>query len=82
MTTEQLKLALGRKPFQPFTVHLADSTDVTVRHPEMAWLTQGGRTLFVNTQGEDVDIVDLLLVTRLSFGTNGHGKQRSTRKKH
>ncbi len=75
MTTEQLRAAHKAQPFKPFTVHLADGSSVDVPHPEMLLQTQGGRTIFVNTGGENVSIIDLLLVTRLTFG-NGRSKRR------
>jgi hypothetical protein len=82
MTTEQFQSAMKARPFKPFTIHVADQHVVTVRHPELAWQTEGGRTIFVNTGGESVEIIDLLLVTRLSFdGPNGSEPKRGRRKK-
>jgi hypothetical protein len=75
MTTEQLKAAHEATPFKPFRLHLADGTSIGVDHPELLWRTQGGRTVFVNSGGEDVTIIDLLLVTKITFG-NGHSKRR------
>lgn len=66
MTTEQLKNAHEAKPFRPFTIHLADGTTLEVPHPELLWRTPSGRTIFVSKGGEDVAIVDLLLVTQLT----------------
>ena len=67
MTTEQIKTVHEARPFRPFTIHLADGTSVAVSHPELMLRTQGGRTVFVNTSGEDVAIIDLLLVTKLTL---------------
>jgi hypothetical protein len=75
MTIEQLRAAHRAQPFRPFTIHLADGTSVDVPHPELLFQTQGGRTIFVNTGGEDVSIIDLLLVTKLTFG-NGRSRGR------
>ena len=75
MTSEQLRAVHEAKPFKPFTVHMADGTSVAVGHPELLWRTQGGRTIFINTAGEDVTIIDLLLVTKITFG-NGDAKRR------
>jgi hypothetical protein len=78
MMSEQLRAvrkAQPFKPFKPFTIHLADGTSVDVRHPELLLQTQGGRTIFVNTAGEDVAIIDLLLVTKITF-SNGQSKGR------
>ena len=76
MTIEQLDAVHKAKPFHPFVVHLADGTSIAVRHPELLWRTQGGRTIFINTGGEEVSIVDLLLVTRIAVA-NG-SKLRGT----
>jgi hypothetical protein len=75
MTAEQLRTAHQTRPFRPFTIHMADGTSVDVPHPELLWQTQGGRTIFVNTGGEHVSIIDLLLVTKLTFG-NGRPRRR------
>jgi hypothetical protein len=75
MTTEQIKAVHEAKPFRAFTIHLADGTSLEVPHPELFWRTQGGRTVFVNTGGDDVAIVNLLLVTKISLG-NGETKRR------
>ena len=75
MTAEQLRAVHDARPFKPFTIYLADGTSVAVAHPELLWRTQGGRTIFVNTGGEDVTIIDLLLVTKITFG-NGRSRGR------
>ncbi len=68
------------RPFRPFYIHTADGVEFEVRHPEMAWQTEGGRTVFVNTGGESVQIIDLLLVTRLSYA-NGSKRRARTRRR-
>ncbi len=71
MTIEQLRLAHRTRPFKPFRLHLADGTSVAVRHPEMMASSEAGRTVVVNTQGDEFAIIDLLLVTKITFGGNG-----------
>lgn len=75
MTTEQLSTLHSARPFRPFTIHLADGSSVAVKHPEFLWRTPGGRTVFVSQGGEDVTIIDLLLVTKLVTG-NGRKQPR------
>ena len=75
MTTDQLRTVHEARPFKPFHIHMADGTSIGVDHPELLWRTQGGRTIFVNTGGKSVTIIDLLLVTKITFG-NGHSKRR------
>jgi len=76
MTTEKLRDLLHAQPFKPFTIHLAEGTVIPVRHPEFVLVTQGGRTAYVHTgRGEEVKIIDLLLVTHLT--TNGADSKRT-----
>jgi hypothetical protein len=75
MTTEQLDAVHRAQPFKPFTIHLADGTKHTVTHPELMWRTRGGRTIFINSGGERVAIIDLLLVTKITHG-NGATRRR------
>ena len=75
MTSEQVRTLHRAQPFKPFTIHLADGTSVRVPHPELLLQTQGGRTIFVNTGGEEVSIIDLLLVTKIVVD-NGETKRR------
>ena len=52
-------------PFVPFTVHVADGKSFEIRHPDFAALTQGGRLLFVSTEGDSFELIDVFLITRL-----------------
>lgn len=76
MTGEQLRAVHQARPFRPFTIHLADGSSVPVSHPELLWRTQGGRTIFVNTEGEAVTIIDLLLVTKITLGNPPQADRR------
>ena len=51
---------LHSAPFAPFTIHVAEGRSLKTRHPDFATLTQGGRLLFVNTGGDDFEIIDLV----------------------
>lgn len=65
MTIEQLRNALQARPFQPFTIHLADGRYFPVPHPDFLSHSPGGRTIIVYHGGEAFSIIDLLLVTEL-----------------
>jgi uncharacterized protein YhfF len=67
MTIEQIRTLHRAKAFKPFTVHTVDGTSVEVTHPENMLQSQGRRTIIVNLQGEEMAIIDLLLVTKVSF---------------
>ena len=61
---EELKRMMKAQPFIPFTVVLCDGTHITVKHPEMAWLTK--HWLYVTTDGgETTEHLYLLHVTRI-----------------
>ena len=70
MTIEKFDGFLKRRPFVPFTIHVADDKSFEVKGPEFASRTQAGRTIFVSTGGETTEWIDLLLVTRISSGMN------------
>ena len=44
MTAEQLREFVKRKPFEPFTIHLADGASFKVTHPESLVLPEGWST--------------------------------------
>ena len=72
MTTEQLKKVHDARPFRPFRVHLADGRAFQVRHPEMLAYSPTGRTFVVYSgRGDEMEIIDLLLVTSIETGRNG-----------
>jgi hypothetical protein len=76
MTVEQLDAVHKAQPFKPFTVHVADGSKHRVVSPEFLWRTPGGRTVVVSKGGEEVAIIDLLLVTKITTG-NGARRRRT-----
>ena len=78
MTIEQLRRAHQNRPFEPFTIHLADGREVRVRHPEFLAEFPGGRSIIVTLADQSWEVIDLLLVTSLHFG---NGKARRQRRK-
>lgn len=81
MTFEQLRKAVRRQPFHPFTISLADGRQFRVRSPEYLLAPPDAqRTFIVAEAGEDYHIVDLLLVTSIDFAKQ-NGKPRPRRKR-
>lgn len=76
MTVEQIRNLHKATPFKPFTIHVADGAAYEVRHPENLLQSQGGRTLILNTKGEEMVILDLLLVTRITMSNGSHTSRR------
>ncbi len=80
MNAEQVRLALGARPFQPFAIHLADSRTLTVDHPDQLAISISGRTIAVARPDDTIETVDLFLVVSLKPRPNGRprgGRQRS-----
>lgn len=67
MTTERLRLSINAQPFRPFMVKMANGDNYEIRHPETIMITTGGRTAYIAGEGEEVHIVDLLLMTELQI---------------
>ncbi len=79
MPIEEVFALLRGRPFEPFTVHLADGTSYEIRHPDQ--LIPTGRTLFIGVPGQPgslpydrVDRVALVHVTRLEPLGSPHGQ--------
>ena len=70
MTVESLNCALNAVPFRPFTMHLAGGQVAHV--PEQRFVTPHPETpqvVVVFDQAGGVNVIDLLLVNALSFGS-------------
>lgn len=68
MHSETVRELLHAQPFKPFTVVTVSGATYLIDHPDFAWLTRGGRTLYVNLaegEGERVRLVDTNLIERL-----------------
>lgn len=75
MTIEQLRKAIRPQTFQPFSIHLADGQVFAIAHPEWVYIAPTAeRTFVVADKDGTYSVLDLLLVTTLEFGSNGHGK--------
>ena len=75
MTTEQFKELWRAKPFQPFTIHLADGRNLRVEHQEFLAMSPSGRTAVLYQPDDSFNVIDLLLVTDLEVKANGRTKQ-------
>jgi hypothetical protein len=73
MTVERFQQTLNAKPFRPFTIYLADGSSIPVASPEFVSPSPSGRTLVVWEPNDRMNILDLLLVTKLEVEpSNGH----------
>jgi hypothetical protein len=77
MTIEKLRDFYDAKPFQPFTIHLADGRGIKVLHPDFIATAPSGRTVTVYQPDDSLNVIDLLLVTDLEIAPpNGQKKRR------
>lgn len=73
MTIQQLKKALAPNTFKPFTIRLTDGQAFHVKHPEWVYIAPTAeRTFIMADEDGSYFVIDLLLVTTLDFGKNGH----------
>ncbi|MEX2175303.1 MAG: hypothetical protein WD872_13155 [Pirellulaceae bacterium] len=67
MTLERFVETLNLQPFRPFTIHLADGKTVPVASREFVASSPVGRTVVVFDPEGRMNILDLLLVTKLEI---------------
>ena len=80
MTVEQLREVHRARPFQPFTLQLADGKEVAVRHPEFLSFSQRGRTIAVATSEDVIRLIDIMLVTSIEVGNGKASRHRRNTK--
>ena len=77
MTLETLRKVHSARPFQPFTLHIADGRRLFVPHPEFLWIPGNvGRTIFVTAEPDAPEFVDLLLITSIQMGARSSNGRR------
>jgi hypothetical protein len=77
MTIEKLRDFYDAKPFQPFTIHMADGRRIEVRHRDFIAAAPSGRAVTVYQPDDSPNVIDLLLVTDLEVEPlNGRKKPR------
>ncbi|HEX8296355.1 MAG TPA: hypothetical protein VF593_08655 [Chthoniobacteraceae bacterium] len=67
MAADRIRNLLTATPFHPFTVELGSGKRVLVRHPDYASLSPAGRTLVVQDTEENMEIIDVFLITNASL---------------
>ena len=80
MTVEQLSGVHHAQPFRPCTIRMGDGRSFLVRYPDFLSRSPSGRTVIVHGDNDRFSILDLLLVTELQVGPNGHGKRPQRRR--
>lgn len=63
---EELKEIKDRRPFQPFSIHLADGRELRITHPDsVAWHAGGIPRVLLVAHADGSEFVDLTLITGL-----------------
>jgi hypothetical protein len=60
---ERIRELYWAKPFQPFTIHLADGRAVPVSHPELLAISNSGKTMTVYQLDDSLSIINLSMIT-------------------
>ena len=66
MTTEAIRTAVQRRPFRPFSVRLADGSQIQIQSQDTVALHPAGKTFVIFEPDGGYRIVDIPLVTDLS----------------
>jgi hypothetical protein len=67
MDLNGIREALQRRPFEPFTMKLADGRGLAVTHPEV--VAVGARRLIVVAQDDSWSVVEPLMVVSLDYNS-------------
>jgi hypothetical protein len=63
MTVEQLRIAHRLRPFQTFTIHMADGLEFYIPHPDFLSFSPSGRRAIVFGEDDSWSVVDPLLMS-------------------
>ena len=73
MHRDESRTLLRERPFRPFRVYTTDGTPIPVWHPDFAYLSPDGRTLFVYQQDYSFNMLDVPLLPRFSLESPPNG---------
>jgi len=75
VTKEALNKVIHREPFRPFFLNVADGRALKVPHREFISIHPTGRTVVVYGADEDLEILDVMLITGIRLSSrNGKSK--------
>ena len=66
MTTEAIRTAVQSRPFRPFSVRLANGSEIDIQSQDYVALHPDGKTFIIFEPNGGYRIVDIPLVTDLS----------------
>jgi len=77
MDLQGVREALLRRPFESFSIRLADGRSLDIPHPEM--VAVGKRRIIVVEQNDSWSVIEPLLIVSLDY--NGKHRRRTNRRK-
>lgn len=80
MRADELKRIHQLRPFQPFTLRVADGREYHVDHPEFLAFSVTGRTMVVSTPDDFYEIIDTMMVTSIHVGNRTDRRRRGKKR--
>jgi hypothetical protein len=71
MQIQAIRSLLSRRPFLPFSIHLADGRVIPVRHPDMLVISPSGATAETFLNFENPEVIPLDRVTSVESARAG-----------
>lgn len=77
MHVEEIKKLLHSEPFKPFTVYMPNDRAFQIPHPEFAWVTPNGRTMFIASENDTgTDMLEIPLIVRIQVKEQKRSKPK------
>lgn len=78
MHKEELRILLRARPFREFQVFNTDGTSIPIWHPDFAYLSPDGHTLFVYQKDFAFDMLDVRMLPRFAFASDSGSTTNGT----
>lgn len=79
MNIKQIRDVQNASPFQPYSLQLSDGSRIQVKHPELAMILPGGRSMVVAISDDVAPYIDLPRITSIKVGNGTRGWQKRKR---
>ena len=66
MAPDRIRQLIRTIPFKPFTVELGSGKRVFAKHADYVSLSPAGRTLVIHDDDDNMEIIDVFLITNVS----------------
>jgi hypothetical protein len=77
MNTSEIRDALNKQPFEPFSLRLADGRRLDVRHREFVAVSRR-RVVVISADDESTSILEPLLIASIEYAGDGQGTSTDT----